>query len=294
MFPGISRHEIIASCCIHILIVEHYFMPIKISKKIEKQICQLYDNGVGTNEISTQLKVHRATVQRILIRNGIKLRKTSPYKKKYNVKYFDKYTPENCYWAGFILADGTIRSDRDAVEIHLQKKDKKHLLKFAEAIGFTGGLIDDKSSKAYTISIAGKWFPDALKKNFSIGCRKSLTSVFPTQVPKKYWTHLIRGYFDGDGCITRPSCPNISFIGTNMLLQFLSELFYGWGIRLKSKNKCAPLIKTPNEIISHISYSGLNALKILNRMYDYSTPAIRLDRKYKRFIKYFGIQITGS
>jgi len=263
-------------------------MPAKISREIEKQICQLYNNGTGTNEISVQLKIHRATVQRTLIRSGIKLRKTSPYKKKYNVKYFDKYTAENCYWAGFILADGTIRSDRDAVEIHLQKKDKKHLLKFAKAIGFTGDLIYDKSSNAYTISIAGKWFPNALKKNFSIESRKSLTSVFPTQIPQKYWTHLIRGYFDGDGCITRQSCPIISFIGTNMLLRFLSELFYSWGIRLKSKNKYAPLIKTPNELISFISYSGLNALKILNRMYDYSAPNTRLDRKYKRFIKYFG------
>jgi hypothetical protein len=262
-------------------------MPAKISNEIELQICSLYDNGAGTNEISVQLGLHRSSVQRVLLRNSIELRKTSPYKKKYNVKYFDKYTPENCYWAGFILADGCIRSDRDAVEIHLQKRDKKHLLKLARAMNFSGDLIYDKSSKAYTLSVAGKWFPKALKKNFDITSKKSLTVAFPTQVPKKYWSHLIRGYFDGDGCITMTTCPTINFIGTNDFLDFLRKLFYGFGVRLKSKNRYSPLIPTDNESISHIHYSGLNAKKILNRLYDFSNENVRLTRKYKRFIKYY-------
>ena len=33
--------------------------------------------------------------------------------------FFDTYTPESCYWAGFIAADGYIRDDRDATTIHL-------------------------------------------------------------------------------------------------------------------------------------------------------------------------------
>jgi intein-encoded DNA endonuclease-like protein len=268
-------------------------MKTKISVDKEKYICELYDNGTGTNEIARILKIHRTTVQKYLIKNSIRLRKTSPYKNKYNVKYFNEYTDENCYWAGFILADGCIRSDRDALEIHLMESDKEHLLKFAKAINFNGNLQYDKCSKAYSISVAGEWYPLALKDNFSIGPKKSLTASFPEQVPQEYWPHLIRGYFDGDGSIeilyqkNGREIPQISFIGTITFLVFLREIFYNIGVRLKSKNKYAPII--PHEFteeMGYIAYSGINAMKILHYMMDNIDPNNRLDRKYSRFFNF--------
>jgi hypothetical protein len=259
-------------------------MGIKISKDIEESICNKYNNGDGTNELAVLFQLNRATIQRCLIRNNIILRKTSPYKKKYNVKFFDTYNAESCYWAGFILADGCVRSDRDAVEIHLKESDKEHLLKFAKAIGFTGNLVYDKYSKAYSISIAGKWFPAALEKNFSITKQKSLSSIFPDQVPKEYFNHLIRGIFDGDGCITKTTCATINFIGTNELLFKLSYLFFDCGVRLKSKNTYSPLVKTKNEKISHIHFSGKNAGIILDWLYSNSLEGNRLNRKYFKYM----------
>ena len=58
----------------------------KTPENIELKIIQLYNDGFGTNEISTMCNVHRATVQRILLRNNIKLRKRSPV--KYNVHFY--------------------------------------------------------------------------------------------------------------------------------------------------------------------------------------------------------------
>lgn len=268
-------------------------MSRTISLELEKQVCDLYDNGSGTVEIARLVNRHRGVIQQILLRNNVKLRKTSPYKNKYNVKYFDRYTPENCYWAGFILADGCIRTDRDAVEIHLQEGDKGHLLKFAKEISFTGNLIPDKSSNAYTIAIAGKWFPKYLKDLFSIEGRKSLTAVFPSQLPKEYWSQFIRGYFDGDGCISYIEqsngrlIPTISFIGTSYFLDILRVYFYDIGVDLKSKNIYAPIVS--HEVsngIGTISYSGVNAIKILNNLYQDCDDMYRLDRKFSRYSEF--------
>jgi hypothetical protein len=269
-------------------------MATKIPKEIEDKICQLYNDGIGTLEIAKKLNIHRTTVQKSLLRNNVKLRKTSPYKNKYNVHYFDEYTEENCYWAGFILADGCIRSDRDALEIHLQEDDKNHLIKFAKAINFTGSLVRDKSSNAYTISVAGKWFPQNLKSNFSITQRKSLTARFPKQVPNKYWKDLIRGYFDGDGCISYViqsndrKIPTISFVGTKHVLNVFRKHFYQLGIVLKSKNKCAPLIVGESKKCFYIAYSGVNAMKILKYLFSDSDENIRLERKYNRYEEFIG------
>lgn len=267
-------------------------MAQKISNEIEQQICQLYGDGSGTNEIAKLFNLNRSTVQKILIRNNLKLRKTSPYKKKYNVHYFDEYNDENCYWAGFILADGCIRTDRDAVEIHLQEGDKDHLLKFAKAISFTGELVYDKYSHAYSISVAGKWFPEALKKNFGIEGRKSLTTMFPKQVPLKYYNSLIRGIFDGDGSISThitqySNIPQMSIVGTLDLVDNIRHIFYDWGVRLKTKaNEIPPIIQCTTTGMGYVALSGKNANLILKKLYENSTDEVRLLRKYNMFMEH--------
>ena len=50
----------------------------KTPESIKLKIIELYNNGFGTTEISKECNIHRATVQRILLRNNIKLRKRSP------------------------------------------------------------------------------------------------------------------------------------------------------------------------------------------------------------------------
>jgi hypothetical protein len=264
----------------------------KISTDLGQNICKLYYDGYGTVEIAELFDLHRATVQRFLIKNKIPLRNGSPYKKKYNVHYFDEYTYENCYWAGFILADGNVSSSRDAIEIGLQKSDKNHLIKFANAINLIGEPYYNKSNDAYHLTVAGAWFPNALKKKFGILPQKSLKCKFPKQLPSKYWPSFIRGIFDGDGSakisITKYSnVPVLSIIGTISLIDFLRKLFFSWGVRLKSKNKFAPIMFDSNaKSIGTISYSGSNAMKIYNILYANSSDDFRLERKYNIYSQY--------
>eukprot|EP01083_Nonionella_stella_P269665 912656_1 len=60
----------------------------------------------------------------------------------------------------------------------------------------------------------------------ALGCtpRKSLTLKWPANMPDKFASHFVRGYFDGDGCIhyrkVRKSC-SVSFVGSHEFVESL-------------------------------------------------------------------------
>lgn len=246
----------------------------------------LYNQGYGTTQIASILSCHRSTVRRKLLKNGVVLRKKSP-QKNYNIKAFSSFTEKSCYWAGFIAADGNVRSNRDAVQIHLSKIDLNHLEKFKDFIRLDGNIgVYENSCK---VSVNGRWFVQDLKENFNITNRKSLT-LKPPKLPQYLLRHYFRGYFDGDGSITKTSTPSMSLIGTIDMLNSFNEYAHSLGVSLKSKNAVAPLIPAGNAF--QISYSGINAYKILSHLYDDS--AVCLDRKKNKFdflfAKYKGLK----
>lgn len=238
---------------------------------------QLYESGIGTNEIATIFHHHRSTIQKWLKKSSIKLRKRSPTY-HYNNKFFSKYTPESSYWAGFIMADGCIR--RTTVHIKLANKDKPHLQKFLDAINSNYNI----NGREYcTVDISGQWFIQDLQTNFGIVPRKTFVTTYPN-IPSKFDSHFIRGLFDGDGSITYTTCPSINFVGTEELLNALARKFKCLGVNLKSGNEYPPFQRT-NGNIGSIHYSGKNAKLILDWLYQGKN--ICLDRKYERYVELF-------
>src|ERR1035437_6230433 len=56
-----------------------------------------------------------------------------------NDNYFNAPSNENCYWAGFIAADGNIHSKKKRLlRLKLQEKDKNHLEKYIKCLNFSG------------------------------------------------------------------------------------------------------------------------------------------------------------
>lgn len=115
-------------------------------------------------------------------------------------------TQEKAYWLGFIYADGCVYRGTDKysyrLQINLCSDDKNHLKTFLNAIK-GDYLIRDKIYKTSFIS--------ELKINSTALCqslikqgvtpRKSLVCVLP-HLNESLMRHFIRGYFDGDGCMT--------------------------------------------------------------------------------------------
>lgn len=242
---------------------------------------QLYESGTGTNEIAKRFNVHRSTVQQSLKKSSIKLRKRSP-SHHYDVRFFSRYTPESCYWAGFIMADGCIR--RTCLHIKLANKDRGHLRKFLDSIRADYQIRDH--SNYCTIDVSGPWFLHDLKTKFGIVPRKTFITQYP-DIPSRFDKHFIRGLLDGDGCITRTTCPSLNFAGTKKLLSTIAHKLRALGVHLKSGNEVPPFQRT-NKNIGHIHYSGENAKLILRWIYQNSNNLLRLDRKHEKYQKLFG------
>jgi len=247
---------------------------------MEKSIIDDYENGYGTDILAGKYKIHRATIQRCLKRNNIVLRRVSPYS-HYNVHFFDQYTDDSCYWAGFILADGYIRDDRDATAIHLCNTDMSHLYKIRELVKYEGNI--SNSNKECSITFTGKWYKKALYDNYELTPRKAHTVKISDKIPKDKLCHYVRGIFDGDGCIYDINgYPVINFSSTSddLLYQLIDIFKSEVSIELQTK------LKQPQIHGIQVAYSCNNAMKILKWMYEKSTYLTRLDRKYNKYLSY--------
>ena len=254
-------------------------MGIRINQELENCIISDYNNGYGTNYIADKYNLHRSTIQRCLQRNNVELRRVSPYS-HYNVHFFDTYTPESCYWAGFIAADGYIRDDRDATTIHLCNDDINHLYKIKELTSYEGNISNSK--RECSIMFSGKWFGKKLYENFCLTPRKTHKVIISEKIPPDMLRHYVRGYFDGDGCISdTQGYPQINFSsGSEIILKQLIEIFQDIGIYLQTKEG------KPKIHGIQIDYKCSNAMKILKWMYEDSTYLTRLDRKYNKYLSY--------
>ena len=87
------------------------------------------------------------------------------------------------------------------MKLTLAPKDLSHLLKFKKSLKSDHKIIYDRGYPR--LSITNKHLYSSLLR---VGCieNKTFFITFPNEeiLPKKLIRHFIRGYFDGDGCIT--------------------------------------------------------------------------------------------
>lgn len=121
----------------------------------------------------------------------------------------------------------------------------------------------------------------------SYGCtpNKSLTLQFPPSsifYKKCLIKHFIRGYFDGDGCISYANKKH-----TTMLLHLLGTENFLSGVKNHLPIKFDYYLgfnKKSNNITRTLQIIGKNGLKILYYLYEGSS--IYLDRKYDKYLEY--------
>lgn len=153
----------------------------------------------------------------------------------FNRNYFTNLTLENCYWAGFIAADGCVHDD-GTLFIGLAVKDKNHLQKFADFIGYTGKLgeyfyakEDRKDVHIVQLRLAtAKQIALDLDKWFNITPRKTRTLEAPTLLSFEQQLAFVAGYTDGDGSIfraTRTGALHYSVLGGLSSMTFIKSVF---------------------------------------------------------------------
>lgn len=269
-----------------------------ISKEDEVKICYLYqEEQKSSGEISIILKCSKTWIIKILRKNNIPIRSAlnCHTKNKYDKNYFNIIdTEEKAYFLGFMYADG--HNAISGISISLQSQDSYILERFKTSIKHSYPLYnikfkDSKRQNQVKLQITSKSIAQQLH---NLGCiaKKSLILKFPTveQVPEHLIQHFIRGYFDGDGCVSFTVCNSkfhkngkrrqgqVNFCGSHDFIFILRE-FLTTIIKITST-----LSKIDK--VSRISFGGVKKLFLI---YDflYKNAEIFLHRKKDVFEKFF-------
>lgn len=173
----------------------------KYYDSISSKVIKLYHNGDTTAKIAKMFGISRNTASKILKENNIKIKGREGYHKySFNEHYFDKIdSQDKAYWLGWLFSDGYNQETRHTIKLQLQEKDGAILKSFKKSIGYNGPVRFTKG-RQWLILLSSKHFSKTLA---GLGCvqAKSLILKFPVINPQLI-RHFIRGYFEGDGCIS--------------------------------------------------------------------------------------------
>lgn len=215
-------------------------------------------------------------------------------RRKYNVNdsFFSEPNVLNSYYAGFIAADGCIRSrqgeESKYLTFGLSIKDKGWLERFAQDIEFDGPIKEYtfRDRQYVRMCINSKQVCDDLEKNFNITPRKTATLIPPPLSDNKLIDAFICGYIDGDGAIyfsettkrnIQKKCA-ISIIGTYNLLEWINQRFDSINDVI-SKNK--PILSkggfsdNSNKTTYVLNISDKKARTVILHMIQYEIPLMK-------------------
>lgn len=221
-----------------------------------------------------------------------------PIYKTKNEDFFKKWSPEMAYVLGFFAANGNmIKNKRGAHFVSFYSTDKELLekvrLNLKSDLKISAKKINAKypnHKQAYVLQIGSKEiFKDLI--NLGMVPNKSLTIKMPN-VPKKFLSHFLRGYFDGDGHVSvstyqkkdRKNKSTVIITGfTSGSEKFLEGL---WKVLKEYKIiEGGTLYKTDGH---RLCFSANDSLRLYNFMYQ-KEKSLYLGRKKAIFERYFNI-----
>lgn len=254
---------------------------------------ELYKNGYSYCKISEILKINRKLISYELRQLGYKsksryLRKTYNDTRKYDYSCCDQIfksidTEEKAYWLGFLYADGYVSEKRNTVSLCLKEMDVDHVKAFRNFLNLDNKPLHKKEKNNKYIEYEFSFSSLSCKNDLiALGCtpKKSLTLTFPRgKFDKLLYRHFIRGYFDGDGCISNVNkkYPTVEILGTSDFLSGILECF---------PNSTNAIYGFNHSSVKRIQYFGKYSLKFLK--YIYHDSHVFLDRKHNRYL--FAVQ----
>ena len=202
--------------------------------------------------------------------------------------YFSELTNENCYYAGFIAADGNVDQTKTRLTIGLSTKDKTFLEKFLQDLkadyNIYEGEKDGFVNNSITITSSNICYD--LEYNFNIVPNKSLI-YSPPNLKDSFLDCFIMGLIDGDGTIgfskrkegTQDSL-YISIVGTyntvNLVKSRFDEILKKKTSKLYQRNK--------DKNFYQYRISDKSARLIFTYFYTKYPNISKLDRKWSKEI----------
>ncbi len=271
--------------------IARFLRSIGITSKViitefdEQQMIELYKSGMIINDIANEFSIGEKRVSEILKRHSVQILPSYERQRKYslNERYFDNIdTQDKAYLLGLLYADGC--NSNGHVSIRLQERDKDILSKMNIALDSNRPLrFIDYSSRVnncqnqYSLDIVNQYMSNQLSL-LGMVPNKSLILKFPEWLNEELHPHFIRGYFDGDGYVSK-NCKNakLSIVGTNYFCEKVKNIVYqdigiNACIYLCHKNECTTTrtlqISGHNQIKKFLDYIYNNANLYLDRKYN--------------------------
>lgn len=243
----------------------------QLNSKHYDSIINLFVNGESGANIAKKYDINIKTVYNILKRKNI-YERHGTRKFFFDEEYFKIFSPESCYWAGFIASDGSVFNN--TISIGINDRDIEHLVKFLSSIKGKQNIRKCKKN-IVRLDICSKKMKDDLEKNFYIVPNKTKILTMP-DFNECFARNYIRGFFDGDGTIymnfKRMQMVFSIVSGSHTILDKISEyIFHYVGV------KC----NIYGERKFTLAKSGSKVLDIMNWLYNNSN--IYLDRKYNKY-----------
>jgi hypothetical protein len=216
-----------------------------------------------------------------------------------NENFFSTWTSEMAYMLGFIAADGCLYKYKTGVNTYLlsiilNSKDHHILESFKSILNSDRPLqiIKSQTKKQQSGLVINSVQIAQDLMRLHIHPRKSWTAEWPKDYPKEYMHHYVRGFFDGDGSIHLIKHPSqkSKYIGVN----FCGPEQYLLGLKAvlepiigKPYGYMRP-IKVKGGTYYQLVYSGAATVKkMMDWMYQDSTPDTRLKRKYHIYKEFY-------
>jgi intein-encoded DNA endonuclease-like protein len=213
----------------------HSYSNYYIDNTIVDNIYDMYWNQkITKRQIAAQLNISIYIRDQVLREREVKTRQH--YANEFDETYFDLIDTNNkAYLLGFLYADGCVNKN-NCVSIVLHNKDREILEMFKNELHATNKIseIIRKDGNIHVrITFNSKHMCQSL---INLGCvhNKTNTLMFPN-LDEKYIWHFIRGFMDGDGCISIKNRVNlkgevkkyltIGFVGTKSMMNSLKSIF---------------------------------------------------------------------
>jgi len=185
-------------------------MPKKILISRELFV-SLYFRG-GQQAVVEEFGISKRTSVRYANKWGVESpqkRKRREFRDSLKVDYFESWNVNSAYDFGYILADGSISKTSYQLFITSKRADEDLVLDLRGRLGSLHKVIrdekvDKETGKVYyrtCCSVTSREIVESLERR-GIFLRKSKVDHEWPKIPEEFFSHMVRGYGDGDGWST--------------------------------------------------------------------------------------------
>jgi len=268
---------------------------IILQQDVIDSIISMYNNDkYSTAVIASKVGYSTGFIQGVLKANGIKSRSLSSACnriKDMNNIFENINTEQSAYYLGLFFADGSIKKNSNCCELKLIEQDRPILSKLSDLIygidrtifiNYKAYSYAGNANNLYTLKISS---PEIKSSLISNGCvsSKSLVLQFP-KLQDNLIRPFIRGYFDGDGCITIDTSKaykdfKITITSTNDFCQSLKVI-----VNAKLNIECNINDVSSNGITTNLRFGGnRQVLRFMSWLYEDAN--YYLERKHNKYLE---------